>query len=254
MYIKSDGFLNRFDTRAKLSAAFLLALSALTVPWGPGIIAVFFILIIAIIAMHIPLVRLAAPIILLGWMFVFTIIIHGFTTSGHILWEIPKTELMLTKEGLIKGIIISSRVMMATVILGIIVLTTDTFETIQALESMARPLRKIGINLRSTALALALALRFVPTLYNEAIILKKALKARGWNSRRKGLKKVTAWLPMIIPLLVNGLRRSDYLADTLVIRRYNPDTPGTSMNLSKWEKGETMLVIISLLPFAAWLI
>ncbi|MBZ0266149.1 energy-coupling factor transporter transmembrane protein EcfT [bacterium] len=238
----------KIDARARLIAGMILVASVMAIPVGVGLwIAGGFVLFMLIIVRG-ELRRVITPLYALGWMFLLTIVIQGLSTPGHILWDWEAANLTLTEEGVIRGVLLSGRLAGATIVAGILLVSIGSLEGIRALESMLKPLKKIGIPVGSATLVLALALRFVPTLYDEAMQLKKALIARGWSPGKGIISRVRAWLPLIVPILVSGLRRADDLARSLVIRGYNPEGERTSLHVLRWGGRETLLVVAGCLP------
>ncbi len=195
--------------------------------------------------------RLTAPLFALGWMFALTIIIHGFTTPGHVLWEIRSVGLNLTEEGVYRGLLFSGRLAAVMLAVGSIAIHLPPLKIIQAFLWFAEPLRRLGVPVGSPALSLALALRFVPAMYDEVQILRKALLVRGWKEGR-GLMRVRAWIPLIIPLLVSGLRRADDVALSLVVRGFQPSERRTAMYPLTWGAKEMGFVLVSCLPFVVF--
>ena len=72
------------------------------------------------------------------------------------------------------------------------------------------------------ALIMSIALRFIPTLTNEADRIIKAQMARGADFESGNLfSKAKALIPILIPLLVSSFRRADELADAMDARCYS---------------------------------
>ncbi len=244
----------KIDPRAKLPAVLLLAGQTMLLPWGWGFWAACFVTAVAVILSGGRLFRLAAPLVALVWMFTLTVLIHGFTTSGHILWEMPWTGWMLTLEGLQKGGLIVLRLTVAVLAAGTLAVTTKPLEAIRAVESLLSPLRWIGISVGAPALALALSLRFVPVLYEEAGALQRAAMTRGWGRKGGRIGRILAWTPILVPLIANSMKRADELADALILRGYDPRQKRTALHPPAWRVQETLAILCSLLPMATFVI
>lgn len=101
------------------------------------------------------------------------------------------------------------------VLLGMLVtLTTRTSEMVEALERGLAPLAPMGVNARKVSLALSLALRFVPLLYDRAREVREAQRARGLE------RSFTA---LAVPLLVRTLRMAGDLTDAIEARGFDGD-------------------------------
>ena len=86
----------------------------------------------------------------------------------------------------------------------------------------------------SFAMMMTIALRFIPTLTDEADKIMSAQKARGADLENGNIvKKVKALLPILIPLLFSAIRRADELADAMDSRCYSGGTARTRMKKLK---------------------
>jgi energy-coupling factor transport system permease protein len=86
---------------------------------------------------------------------------------------------------------------------------------------MMSPLRKLKVPVDDIAMMLSIALRFIPTIMDEALSIVKAQSARGADFESKSIiKGLKAWVPVMIPLLVQLFRRADTLAIAMETRCY----------------------------------
>jgi energy-coupling factor transport system permease protein len=84
-----------------------------------------------------------------------------------------------------------------------------------------KPLRKIRVPIDDIAMVLSIALRFIPTIMEEALTIVRAQTARGAPFDVGNIfKRLKAWIPVIIPLLVQLFRRADTLALAMAARCY----------------------------------
>jgi energy-coupling factor transport system permease protein len=68
---------------------------------------------------------------------------------------------------------------------------------------------------------LTIALRFIPTLLEEADRIMKAQMARGADFNSGGLiQRARSLLPLLVPLFVSAFRRADELATAMEARCY----------------------------------
>ncbi len=248
------------DSRAKFIAAVAIIITVLLLPVGLFLWIATALIVAGIILSKSSLLRITGPILLLGWMFVLTILIHGFTTPGHIVWKVPftgggdSTGLILTREGLEKGGILSLRISLATITAGLVALTTPLSQVLRAFEYFGKPLSLVGIKIGSLVMMITLALRFIPTLYDESKMLKKSLMARGWFTGKGFTRRITYWIPLLVPLIANGMRRSDVLAETLVVRGYDPNVQRSSMYEYSFRTGDYIAVTVSIIPGMLWIL
>lgn len=251
--------LRRLDPRTRLLAGFLLMVQVLLIQPGWGLIVLTIVLLMFLMFARPPLVRLGLAVSALVWMLGFTVILHGFTTPGHILARIPGVDWTLTVEGIQYGGLFAGRLAALALVGVTLSLSLSALETVRALHSLGRPLEIVGVPVGSATLMLGMTLRFVPTLYAEATQLRRALIVRGWNPGKSLPGRVQAWIPLFIPLLVNALRRADDVAETLVLRGYTPGATMPSYGGQSWGVRDAALIAGVSLPgivaaTALWLV
>ena len=77
---------------------------------------------------------------------------------------------------------------------------------------------------------MTIALRFIPTLIEEAEKIMNAQKARGADLENGKLtERVKALIPILIPLLISSVRRAYELAEAMECRCYNGGEGRTRM-------------------------
>lgn len=248
MATNSEKNLWHLDPRARIISGILLLAGLMALPWGPALWITTGFSVLLIIFTRTPILRLVGAVAAFAWMLIITIVVHGFSSPGHVLWEMPITGWMLTEEGLLKGALFSGRLIVVVMAAMAISMSVRPLEGIRAIESLARPLTRFGLPVASITLAFGLALRFVPILYDEALSLRKALQARGWSPSGGIVGRIKAWLPLFIPILASGLRRGDDLAETLVLRGFDPNRVRHGMVLLSWRFRDTVAVVASIIP------
>jgi energy-coupling factor transport system permease protein len=105
-----------------------------------------------------------------------------------------------------------------------------------AIESLLSPLKFVGLKsaVHTLAMMMTIALRFIPTLIEEAEKIMNAQKARGADLESGSLiDRVKALIPILIPLLVSSVRRAYELAEAMECRCYNGGEGKTRMKQMK---------------------
>ena len=103
--------------------------------------------------------------------------------------------------------------------------------------------------------AFTTAVRFVPVLAEEAQTIMDAQKARGLELEGGNfIKRVRNYIPILIPLIVNAIRRSLELAEAMESRAWGSSERRTNLYVLKMRGGDYSLMIISLvmLGFAVY--
>ena len=96
--------------------------------------------------------------------------------------------------------------------------------------------------------AFTTAVRFVPVLAEEAQTIMDAQKARGLELERGNLlKRVRNYIPVLIPLIVNAIRRSLELAESMESRAWGANKKRTNLYALKLKRADYILFIVSVL-------
>ncbi len=166
---------------------------------------------------------------------IFTAIINLFYgDGGKILVEFWK--LSITTDGVYKAAFMATRIALLIFISSVLTYTTTPNDLTDAIESLLSPLRFIGLKsaVHTLAMMMTIALRFIPTLIEEAEKIMNAQKARGADLESGGLiERVKALIPILIPLLISSVRRAYELAEAMECRCYNGGEGKTRMKQMK---------------------
>jgi len=94
--------------------------------------------------------------------------------------------------------------------------------------------------------AFTTAVRFVPVLAEEAQTIMDAQKARGLELEGGNfVKKIRNYIPILIPLIVNAIRRSLELAETMESRAWGATQNRTNLYVLKMGRKDLYLVLFS---------
>ncbi|MHB2016393.1 MAG: energy-coupling factor transporter transmembrane component T family protein [Candidatus Xenobia bacterium] len=149
-----------------------------------------------------------------------------FTRDGTVVAHVAGWP--ITDQGLLLGELMAVRVVLLVLGTSLLTLTTSPIRLTDGLERLGRPLRPLGVPVHEMALMVSIALRFIPTLMEQAERLMKAQAARGADfSSRHPLRRARALVPVLVPLFVQAFRAADELADAMEARGYRPGAPRT---------------------------
>lgn len=119
----------------------------------------------------------------------------------------------LTTQSLAQSLIFSARFILITS-------ATSWFFYTTSPEDMGRALEQMGIP-SDFSLAFTLSMRFIPVIANEFQDIYDAQRVRGLNLEKGNLiEKTKAFLPILIPLFVEVIRRTYEISDALELRGY----------------------------------
>ena len=249
-YLQGDSFIHRLDPRTKFLATFLFIIIVfLANNWLTYFILAIFTM-IALLASKIPMSFFWNGVKPLLWVILFTVVLQMvFTTGGdvYVEWAFIK----ITSYGVINAIFIFLRFMFIIFISTLMTLTTPPLQIADAMESIMKPLGEIGVPVHEIALMLSIALRFVPTLMDEAQKIMNAQRARGVDFGEGNLfEQMKAIIPILIPLFVSSFNRAEDLATAMEARGYQGGTGRSKYRVLTYGKidgiAATSLVILTI--------
>ncbi|WP_280359184.1 energy-coupling factor transporter transmembrane component T family protein [Nocardia otitidiscaviarum] len=115
-------------------------------------------------------------------------------------------QLMFT--GWVSAVLVSERILTLVLLANLVTLTTRTSAMIDTIERALGPLRPVGVRPERVGLLVAMTIRFIPVIREQAELVRAAQRARG-------IERSTAFL---IPLLIRTLRMADNLGEALDAR------------------------------------
>lgn len=132
----------------------------------------------------------------------------------------------------------------------VITYTTTKGEIAYGIEKILLPLSLIKIPVRKISLVLTLALRFIPTIFEQANKILKSQASRGIDFRHSSLKgKVIAISSMIVPLFLLTSKASDDVALAMEVKMYNPDAKRTNYRIYKWNRIDENMILLHIALF-----
>lgn len=106
---------------------------------------------------------------------------------------------------------------------SLILYTTKPNDLTYGLEVFFSPLKLFGVKVSSLALTISLAMRFIPTIFNEASIVLKSQISRGLNFEGTLIDKCNKLISIVLPIFTLSLKRSDEISHVLDMRLYKID-------------------------------
>lgn len=242
-YIPIDSFVHRLDSRAKLLGAILyIVILFFANNWQTYLVLILFAG-LSIYLTNIPygyFFRGVRPMI---WLLVFTALLQVFFSPGSTMyfqWGI----LYISKEGIINGIFIFLRFILLTVMSTVLTLTTESLNLTDAIEYFLKPLTLLNISIHELTLMLALAIRFVPTMIDEADVIINAQRSRGVSFNEGSLmQRLRNLVPLLIPLFISSYDRAPQLATAMEARGYRGGEKRTKYRELSWDKWDTVIMI-----------
>lgn len=252
-YYAAESFLHRLDPRTKLIAVGMVMILLLATAKVEMLLVIMAVVLIATLMARLPLGLVARNLKPFIWLFVLTVLIQLVYTRGTVIVQVPIVNLDLTREGIYLAFLFSLRLALLIVIAAILTLSTSPIELMDALEHLLKPLKRFRIPVHDLVMVMSLALRFIPTLMEEAERIKKAQISRGASFEGNLLRKVRSIIPLILPLFISAFRRADDLALAMDSRCYHGGEGRTSFNRLAFDRKDYLvfgfLAIFSALVF-----
>ena len=248
-YVETRSPIHRADPRAKI-LLLILAIVFIFVCKNlfSLLFSVAFVFLIVMISrvplkMYLKNLKAVLPII------IFTALINMFYGEETSTVLLSFWRLSITTDGLYKAFFMATRIILLIIISSSLTYTTTPNDLTDAIENLLSPLKFLGLKsaVHTLALMMTIALRFIPTLVEEAEKIMNAQKARGADLESGSLKeRIKALIPILIPLLISSVRRAYELAEAMECRCYNGGEGKTRMKQLKFSSVD---VYVSLITF-----
>lgn len=138
-----------------------------------------------------------------------------------------------------------SRLVLIVLYTSILTLTTPPNELTYGLEKFFSPLLVIGIPVNKMALSLSLAIRFIPTIIDQADKIMKSQTCRGIDYSSFRIKdKLIGIKTLLFPMFVHSFKRAEELSISMELRLYNINKRRTNFRMNKWGFFDTYMFII----------
>ena len=172
----------------------------------------------------------------LRFILILTFVMNLFFLPG----ETPLLDVgfaVIKRESVITAVRYSLRLVLLVLASSLLTLTTPPITLTDGLERLLSPLRVIHFPAHEMAMMMSIALRFIPTLMEEADKIMKAQTARGADFESGNLiARAKAMVPLLVPLFVSAFRRAGDLAMAMEARCYHGGEGRTRLRVLKCEK------------------
>ena len=149
----------------------------------------------------------------------------------------PDRALILYKKGIIFGLTLGFRLGSIISIMPLITMTTPLTDLMLALAKM-----RVSWTI---AYIVVTSFRFVPLLMAQTDTILNAQKLRGLAVEKANLvKRITAYAPLAIPVILGAFRNSEQLEIVLATRGFTNITERTTLYEIGWETRDTVAVVL----------
>ncbi|MBE7045533.1 MAG: energy-coupling factor transporter transmembrane protein EcfT [Ruminococcaceae bacterium] len=246
-YIPTGSVLHRMDARVKIILLFVYLVLLFTISQPAA-----YLLISAATVGLVFLSKVSPRFVLRGLkpmllILLITTLFNLFLTPGEAIWEFSPFgawNITITREGIRIAVMMFLRLLFLVMISSLLTLTTSPMMLTDAIERLLRPLECIRVPAHEIAMMMTIAIRFIPTLAEEADKIMKAQTARGADFESGNLiKRTKAMIPLLVPLFVSAFRRADELATAMDARCYHGGKNRTRMKESKVTRLDVIAIV-----------
>ncbi len=237
-YYPVDSWVHRLDPRTKilLTIAMIVAVFMVRTMVGYGLILGFMYLVSRL--SNIPFRMLMKGVKPLRFILILTFLLNLFFNSGTTML-IEWGFLKISYEGLSQAVHYSLRLIFLVLGTSLMTLTTSPIALSDGIEMLLSPLKKLHFPAHELAMMMSIALRFIPTLMEEADKIMKAQMARGADFESGNLlARAKAMVPLLVPLFVSAFRRAGDLAMAMESRCYHGGENRTRLRVLKITKND----------------
>ena len=245
-YFPGNSPIHRLDPRTKLLGmlAYIIVIffvKKITVFLLPAL----FVAMVTYLA-RVPLSYLVRSLKPIRFLLVFMFFINLFMVkTGDLIWE--WRFIQITEGGVYQAVYITLRLVLLLAGTSLMTLTTTPIALTDALEKLLTPFGKLGFPAHELAMMMTIALRFIPTLIEEADKIMKAQMARGADFKKGNpvvrLKKLRT---VILPLFQNAISRAGHLGDAMDSRCYTGGKGRTKLHPLVYERRDVVAYVCML--------
>jgi len=245
-YFPGESFIHRLDPRTKL---FCTLIYIITLFAAKSYITYALVLLLLAFMIGVSGIRPSAffkglkPLALI---IIFTAVLNLFYIKGgrelYSIWV-----LTITTVGIRTAAFMVLRIMMLICGTFLLTYTTTPMALTDGLELLLNPLKRIRVPVHEFSMMMSIALRFIPTLIEEADKITSAQKARGADFEAGKLTdRAKALLPLLVPLFVSAFRRADELAIAMESRCYHGGEGRTRMKKLSMRSADFVTIAVAL--------
>ena len=237
-YYPVDSWVHRLDPRTKILLTIAMIVAVFLVKTMVGYVLILGFMYLASRLSNIPFKMLIKGVKPLRFILILTFLLNLFFNTGTTMlveWNFIK----ISYEGLSTAIHYSLRLIFLVLGTSLMTLTTSPIALSDGIEMLLSPLKVIKFPAHELAMMMSIALRFIPTLMEEADKIMKAQMARGADFESGNLlARAKAMVPLLVPLFVSAFRRAGDLAMAMESRCYHGGENRTRLRVLKITKND----------------
>ncbi|WP_418791450.1 energy-coupling factor transporter transmembrane component T family protein [Phosphitispora sp. TUW77] len=242
-YVPGSSLLHRLDPRTKIVVSAMLLWSVFIVETpaeftGFGLLILMLYIIGGVAGSFLKVMKPGLFLI------VITVVLNMFFTPGETLFSIG--PIPVSRTGLENGFILALKIMFLILISSLLTLVTSPVQMTDGMERLMKPLKRVGFPASELAMMINIALRFIPTFWEETDKIIKAQKSRGADFESWHLQKRAKYMTaLLVPLFVSSFRKADELAMAMESRGYVVGMERTSLHKLELRPADYFVLILT---------
>jgi len=251
-FIPRDSWFHARDPRARLIAFLLIFAAIIFTPDLRGLALAFLLVVIIFIAAALPIqstwqgIKRALPFILI--LAVLQILMSRGMGSERVLWMVFGFE--ITQGSVLSALMLIFRFVVLIALINAFVMSISTAQVTAALFHLLKPMERLGFPVNDLTMVVQITLRYLPLVAQMAEKTAKAQAARGGDWEQKGfnpIRQAKRVLPLIVPLLVNSLKRAEIMALAMESRGFNAGKQRSSFYAMQLNWQDGLLLVMTLI-------
>lgn len=171
----------------------------------------------------------------------------NFTPGG----VISSSRVQIYTDGVLGAFFIMMRLVIIVTLSTILTLSTKPTDLNLGLERILKPLSIVRINAEEIAMIISIALRYIPTLLDEANKIMLAQASRGVDFKEGKFKdKIMQIISLLVPMFIISFKRSDELANAMEARNFVPGRNRTRLHVLEWNYIDSFVMLFVSVVFA----
>ncbi len=245
-HIPGDSIIHRLDPRFKIIITIVMITALFFIDSFYGFALFLGFTLGAILIARLPVSRVLRGLKPVFFLILITLVLHLFLTrGGEVIWQ--WRFLRIEEEGIQTGFLMVSRILLLIMFTSLLTLTTSPLQLTDGIEYLLKPLARFGVPAGELAMMMTIALRFIPTLMEEADKIMKAQKARGADFESGNIiQRAKSLIPLLVPLFISAFRRADELALAMESRCYRGGSKRTSLKELETTPKDILALIMTL--------
>ena len=245
-----DSPVHRADARAKFIVMIVYIVTVIFADSFMQFALIALLLLAVVLLSRVPPLKvlgsLKAIIVLAVVTFIFTVLLNKGNGAEAETLYVEFGPFCICGTGLMTGGFILCRIVLLVLGPTMVTLTTTPVDMADAIEFLLAPLKLFRVPVHAFGMIMSIALRMIPTLFEETSRVMNAQKARGaCLDHGNVFKRIGALVPVLIPLFISAFKRSADLADAMESRCYNGGKGKTRMKVLRFKASDIIVMLLS---------